>query len=199
MLSPQQYLYITSQERGLPQNWNKSENLKRIKETLDKIHTTFEILLTSRNLKQSYVNELFPAYKLDEFLGNLVMWNPQNKIEDENNKLEITRLMIRIGFSYFQQRFEDSALYSEKIKEANDLLEDLTKIADTQIEKEEKYHMPPKMEGSRLVVHGLCMSCYSPGSGYDKKQAVKNIRHKENCPYDKKDPDRFIHIIPKKK
>jgi len=197
LLSPQQYIFITSQEKVLPENWNKSENLKRISDMAGKILETLEILFASRNLTQKYLNELFPAWKLEEVIANFVRFNPDTPLEDENNKLELARHLVHIGIAYYEQRFQDSKLYANKIKETKDLLEDLNKIANTQIEKSKIYRIPPEMTRSKLLTYALCISCHAYASGLDKKQTVPKIRHKQECPYDKRDPERFIHIIPK--
>ena len=199
LLSPQQYLFLTSQEKGLPENWNKSENLSRISDLAGKIIETLEILFVSKNLTQKYLNNIFPAWRLNEVLGNMVTFNSEIPLEQESNKLEIARYLVTIGISYYEQRFQDSKLYAKKITETKDLLEDLNRIADTQIEKSKIYRVPPYITKSKTLAYGLCMSCHAYAGGFDKKQVIQKLRHKQECPYDKKDPDKFIHIIPKLK
>jgi len=183
----------------LPENWNKSENLSRISDLAGKIIETLEILFVSRNLTQKYLNTIFPAWRLNEVLGNMVQFNPDIPLEHENNKLELARFMVTIGISYYEQRFQDSKLYAKKIIETKELLEDLNRIADTQIEKSKIYRVPPDITRSKTLMYGLCISCHAYAGGFDKKQVIQKLRHKQECPYDKKDPDRFIQIKPKLK
>ena len=157
-LSPQQYLFLTSQDTLLPQNFNKSENLKRIQKEVDKMFETFKIIFFSSKLDQSYRNKLFSSYKIEEFLKLLTIYDRTTPLRDENNKLEIARHMIKIGFDYYQNRFQEATFFLSKINEINELLKSLNQLVSAETYEEEamnfyrmRKHMktPPEIYGDK--------------------------------------------------
>ena len=204
MLSQQAYLYLTSQNTLLSENFNKSEYLKRIQADIEKMFKTFEIILDSQKLEQSYLNKLFPAERIEEFLKLLTYFDDKIPPKDENNKLEIARHMIKLGFVYYQIRFKETKFFSKKIGEINELIEDLNKLTNDQSEEDEnlklyrlrkRMKIPPKITN---VSHwsAMCDVCWSYGSGNNFQEATRAIRHERECTFDKNDLERCIRPFP---
>lgn len=205
LLSPQQRDFITSRQT-LPHNFNKSENLRRVHTLVGKIFNTFEIILHSQKLDQAYINKLFPAEKIKSFLDFLVRYDHVNASIDENNKLEIARDIIRIGFSYYKERFKETKFFSAKIKEIDQLITDLNELSNLQVEEEEKLQLyrqrrgekvPPDMRqiGADTDWRARCDICWKWSTGKTKADAMKAIRHTKGCTYNKKDLENCIRTF----
>lgn len=206
MLSPQQYQFLKSQ-KTLSENFNKSENLKRIKKTVEKALETFDIILSSSVLDQTYLNELFPHYEVSNFITKLTRYDTVHTISQENNKLEIARTMITYGLIYYQTRFKKTQFFSKKINEIQDLLIDLNEIANAESQDSDamnfyrmrfKLRYPPDIRPSELEYYAVCMICWRYHSAEIKKLAIKSIRHEKNCVYKKELAEQCIKIIPPK-
>jgi hypothetical protein len=197
------YSYLTSQNT-LPENFNKSEYLKRLQKDVARIHNTFEIILASQKLDQSYVNKLFPAEKIKEFLDSLTYYDDKISPKGEGNKMEIARHMLKSGFVYYQRRFKETKFLSKKISEVNELIEDLNQLTSYQVEEEENlrlYRLRKRMKLPPKIISGnhwtaRCDICWSYGSGNDLKEATKAIHHERECNYDKNDLERCIRPFP---
>lgn len=217
MLSPQAYSFLTSQEMLLPQNFNKSEYLKRIQNDVEKMFSTFEIILSSQRLEPQYLSKLFPAERIQRFLSSLTYYDGKTLPKEENVRLEIARQMLRLGFVYYQRRFKETKFFSKKIGEINELIEDLNQITNYQIEEEDAIRMyqvrkglkaPPEIRPDQFY-KSLCMYCFNYGLGNNntEEEAIKNIRHERDCSYNKYRKNattkeqialvnqQFIHII----
>lgn len=206
MLSPQAYSYLTSQGMLMPENFNKSEYLKRIKLDVEKMLNTFMIILTSQKLDPAYLNKLFPSQKIGEFLNLLAGYSIDVLPMYQDNKLEIARQMVKIGFSHYQDRFKKTKFFSAKINEINELISDLNELANYQIEEEEKLQLyllrrnekvprDIRQMGGDDDWRARCDICWHWSTGKTKADAMKTINHGRGCTYDKKDLENCIRTL----
>ena len=203
MLSPQQYLFLTSQDTLLPKNFNKSENLGRVTALVEKMFKTFQVILSSQKLDQSHITKFFPPDRIKEFLDFLISYDPTIPLKDENNKLTIAKQMMEIGFDYYLQRFKETKFFSQKILEVKQLLKDLNDLSNFQVEEEEKLQLyrlrreektPPDIRqmGGDTVWRARCEICWRWSTGKLEIQTMKAIRHTKGCTYNKNDLENCI-------
>lgn len=208
LLSPQAYLFLTSQHDKLPQKFNKSEYIRRIGKEIARAFETFKIVLDSKEIDPEVMSEFFHPQKIESVLNKLTTFSWNNNIVSDQNGLVISEIMLKHGFKYFQLRYKETRLLSKQINEMKFLIEDLKTIALEEKKEEQKSQilkykkflgLPPKII-SETHWTALCMVCWVSGSGNDEKDAIKRIRHVKGCHYDKNDPDRCFKIyFPTKK
>lgn len=202
LLSPQAFLYLTSQHDKLPKDFNKSEYLKRIAKEVSRAFNTFKILLESKELSEKQMDELFSSKRIEQLVSKLTTFSWDSNIISDQNGLAISEILLKHGFKYFQLRYNETRLLSKQINEIKFLINDLKTIASEEKKEEQKSQilkyrkflgLPPKII-SETYWTALCMVCWVYGSGNNEKDAIKRVRHIRGCHYDKNDPDRCFKI-----
>ncbi|SHO47080.1 hypothetical protein NSIN_30342 [Nitrosotalea sinensis] len=204
LLSPQAYLFLTSQFDKLPKDFNKSEYTKRIGKEISKAFNTFKIVLDSDELTEKQMDDFFQHGQLDELLSRLTNFSWHNNIVSDQNGLSMAESMLKHGFKYYQLRFKETRLLSKYINEMKMLIEDLKIIAleekkDEQKSQVYKYRkflgLPPKID-SVPNWSAVCMICWVAGQDNTEKEAIKKIKHIKGCNYDKSDTSRCFKTYP---
>lgn len=191
LLSSGQYSYITSQIDEIP---NKSENLKRVSKKIEQAFKTFDLIIGSDKLDQEYKNKVFPDEKIIYFIDYLLRYNPQNPSALEENKQAIAKDMIKIGFTYFQERYKATTYLKKQIDDIQSLLDELNFLSQTQQAESEGMELyrlrkrsilPPITSPEKDDWLAECIHCYRKSLGVNRteSEAVKNIRHEKKCAY----------------
>lgn len=212
LLSPEAYFYVTSQTGKY--NPKHTPELRRRMKTLFEgilVHT-FEPVLQSNELSQDFKNELFDHERVKDFLMDLLVFDQENSTQEEQNKLFIIQDALNLSLTYLQQRFKEVSFVEDKINELKKLIDGLTELANKQSGEEQalKFYkvrasmkLPPTIMPQKNVIIAMCRICW----GYDpapinrrkkdvvKKEAIKGIRHRKYCLYDKKQIDRCVEIV----
>jgi len=208
LLSNNQYFYITSQEKKLSSDYNKSQELKRIEEKFQAAFKTFELISHSKSLSQAYKDKLFHSERISNFIGSLIFFEDENTRSEEINKQAIARQTLQHCFAYFQMRYKHSQFLSNKIKEIEGILLELDYLTKDQSEDDEalefyrmrsRMKLPPRIGGSKNSWYSVCIICWSYGAGNNKSQSMKEIRHHKHCLYDKNELERCIKVTPPSK
>ena len=204
LLSPNQYFYVTSQKDKLSPSFNKSQDVARIKKEVEKAFNTFTLIFESSQFSPEEINEMFSYARFRDLLIDLLKFVPELTQAESYNKLQIAQTCLQYGLSYFQQQYKETSFFYDKINEFEKLIVALNIIAQQDAEEEEslkfyktrgKMKLPPTIEPHETLTVAMCRICWEHYSGNSKSEAVKKIRHKKHCPYDKNDLDRCIEVI----
>ena len=207
LLSPNQYFYITSQKDNLSNNFNKSQDVDRIKEKVEQAFETFNLILSSSEFTQNQIDEMFPDGKLHDILMDLIKYDTDDSLAESRNKLLMAQTCLNRGLAYFQQRYSKVSFYSNKINEFKSLIDTLHILAEQEAEEEEglkfykargKMKLPPTIEQHETLHIAMCRICWSHYSAESDTNSIKGIRHTKHCPYDKNNLKRCIELIPPK-
>jgi len=188
LLSPEQYLYITSQTDIS----NPSEQKKRISKKIDQAFKTFDIILTSKSTPPNFINKVFESEKIYQFLDGLMRYDKEDSFADDDNKQTIAREMIRNGFAYFQSKYEKASYLGGEIEKFNTLLIQIDSISQTEKYRSESMEMykarsraitPPQIVPDKDYWNAECIYCFAYSLGINKteKEAIKNITHRKGC------------------
>ena len=134
LLSPQGYLYLTSQDKVS----NPSEQRRRITEKVQQSFKTFDIILHSNKIDQEYTDKVFPEHTITWFLKNLTYFNSKNTAELEENKLHIAEQMIKWGLFYYRIRFRRFRFFNKKFEEFENLFTEYKNFIGDQVQYTEK-------------------------------------------------------------
>lgn len=207
LLSPNQYFYITSQKDKLSPSFNKSQDVARIKKEVEKAFKTFSLIFESSVFSPEEINQMFPDSRIHDLLMDLLRYVPDLTQAESHNKLLIAQTCLKHGLSYFQQQYKETSFFYDKIQEFEKLITALNIIAQQDAVEEEglkfyktrgKMKLPPDIKQDNTLTIAMCRICWEHYSDNSKQEAIKKIRHKKHCPYDKNDPDRCIEIFPPK-
>jgi len=192
LLSNDQYLYLTSQT-DVP---NPSEQRGRIEEKVNQAFATFDIILFSDIITQDYKDKLFSVEKLTTFLDDFTRYDNQNLEQQEANKQEICKMMVKKGLSYFQDRYKGMELIKDNLKQANSLLSAIAFLTSSEIAEKgdmEFYRARQRSTVPQLVVAekdfwiAECKYCFNISIPHSntKNGAIKNLKHTKACRYTK--------------
>jgi len=207
LLSPNGFFYITSQKDKLSTYFNKSQELIRIKKEVGKAFKTFELILQSDELSQDQKDEMFSNRKIRDMLMDLIKYDSLESLVESRNKLSMAQSCLESGLEYFERRYSKVAFYHDKINEFKSMINALYMLADQEAHEEEdltfykvrgKMKLPPTIEQHQTEHTAMCRICWNHNSEHGKDEAIKGIRHKKHCPYDKNDLNRCIEDIPPK-
>ena len=211
-LSNEAYRYITSQHML----YNKKHVpmiRKRMKEHVGNIFTdTFSPILKSKEVTQEFKNELFNDERIEDFLSDLIGFDPEGSLKQEQNKQQIAFSMLRLATFYLGSRYKDTVFVEHKITEFKKLIEDLIEISQKQIDEIDIYDsvasrsgmkLPPAITPQYNMIICMCKLCWShhsePINKQDKQKVkdktIKKIRHKKKCGFDKNQIDRCIEAF----
>lgn len=207
LLSPNQYFHVTSQKDKLSPSFNKSQDVARIKKQVENAFNTFSLIFESSEFSPEEINEMFSDARFRDLLMDLLKYVPELTQAESYNKLRIAQTCLHYGLSYFQQQYKETTFFHEKINEFENLIDALNRIAQQDAEEEEslkfyktrgKMKLPPTIAPHETLTITMCRICWEHYSAHSKDEAIKKIRHKKHCPYDKNDLDRCIEIFPPK-
>ena len=207
LLSSSQYFYITSQKGKLSETFNKSQDLARIKKKIEQAFETFNLILSSSELTQEQIDEMFPDGKIHDLMMDLIKFNSEDTLAESRIKLLMAQTCLNHGLSYFQQRYSELSFYSDKIEEFKSLINTIHTLADQEAQEEEalkfyksrgKMKLPPTIEQHETLHIAMCRICWSHYSAESDINAIKGIRHAKHCNYNKNELKRCIEIIPPK-
>jgi len=134
LLSLEQYLYLTSQEKVN----NPSEQRRRIEEKVQQSFKTFEIILRSKKIDQKYIDKVFPEHNTTWFLRNLTYYKSQNTPEVEENKFHTAENMIKLGLFYYRIRFRKYHFIQKRLDEFEELLTEYRYFISQQVKEIEE-------------------------------------------------------------
>ncbi len=192
LLSNDQHLYLTSQT-DVP---NPSEQRGRIEEKVNQAFATFDIILFSDIITQDYKDKLFSVEKLTTFLDDFTRYDNQNLEQQEANKQEICKMMVKKGLSYFQDRYKGMELIKDNLKQANSLLSAIAFLTSSDIAEKgdmEFYRARKRSSVPQLVVAekdfwiAECKYCFNISIPHSntKYGAIKNLKHTKACRFTK--------------
>ena len=205
MLSSGQYHYIKSQKDKLGSSFNKSQDLDRIKEKIAQAFGTFELILKSTELSQEQKDEMISHGQFHGMLMDLINHDSLATVAESKNQLAMAKSCLERGLEYFERRYSKINFYHDKIEEFKKLIDALHMVSDQEAKEEEaltfykvrgKMQLPPKLEPHQTDHIAMCIICWNHHASKGKDNAIKGIRHKKHCPYDKNDLDRCITDIP---
>ncbi len=204
MLSPEAYSYVTSQT-GKYKKEHVPELRRRIKILFDNIFThTLSPVLLSDELTQDFKNELFENKRMHDFLMDLIRYEKDSSFAEEQNKQLIAQDMLNFGLAYFETRYSQVAFISDKIRELKMLIDALNYLAMQQAEEQQvsqfyktrgMMKLPPTVERHERTWNAMCRICWSHYSANTEKEAIKGIRHRKHCLYDKTQIKRCIEVF----
>ena len=134
LLSPQEYLFLTSQDKIS----NPSELRSRIADKVQQSFKTFDIILHSKRIDQKYVDKIFPEITITWFLKNLTYYGSKRAAELEENKIHIAEQMIKWGLFYYQMRFKRLRFFEKRFEEFEDLLLEYKNFISEQVQYSEE-------------------------------------------------------------
>jgi len=207
LLSPNQYFFTLSQKDKLSKSFNKSQDLARIKKTVEIAFNTFALILESNEFSREQIDEMFPAPKIRDLLMDLVKNDATETFSESLNKLLMAQSCLERGLLFFETRYKEVAFYHDKISEFKSLISTLTMLANQETEEENalkfykvrgKMKLPPTVQPHDTLTIAMCRICWEHYSAGSKEEAIKKIKHTKHCPYDKTDLDRCIETFPPK-
>jgi hypothetical protein len=143
--------------------------------------------------------------KFRGMLMDLINYDSLESLAESRNKLAMAQSCLERGLEYFERRYSKVTFYHEKIIEFKKMINALYMLADQEAQEEKdltfykvrgKMQLPPKLEPHQTEHIAMCIICWNHHTEHGKDNAIKGIRHKKHCPYDKNDLDRCITDIP---
>lgn len=190
-LSHAQKIWLNGQD--MPESFNVSKEKKRIISKVEQAWEIFVPVLRSKVVDQEFKDNLFANEKFDEFLDKLLETERSLPVIHEVNKTHIARQMILKGFSYFQTRYSTNELISKRVGEIWETVSAIDEMVDREkrdIEQANIIRMRKGLTTPPIIrrddhYHALCKQCwaFSYDINNNVKDAIKNIRHDDNCYY----------------
>ena len=168
---------------------------------------TFKYILRQDLFTQAEKNKFFPAHMVREFLYNFGLYDIENTEVEEQNKLDIAVASIEVALGYLENRYNELALASKEINNFREFLQMLQQITQRTAQDQrglEFYKLrhrrllPPSITPYEREFIAMCRICWEAHQNMDRDKAMKQIRHKKRCPYDRNDLERCIEVFPPK-
>jgi len=188
LLSNDQHDYITSQN-VVP---NPSEQRRRISEKIEQAFNTFDIILTHETVPRKFVDDLFPARRIYDFLRTLIRYEQENSVQKEANKQSIAQYLLSSGFQYFQDRYKETFILKKQIEDIDSAIRSIDYISRAQQEDNEAMALyrarsrskaPPNIVPEKDFWVAECIYCFnfSYGNNKTEEEAIKNLQHTKGC------------------
>ena len=190
---------ILKERNSLIDSVRRGRIIKKVEQSL----STLDIVATFGKIDYDL---LWKPYKIKSFLRALVRHDSTKTPIEETTKLLIAGDLIKIGLEYYTDAFRNMKIHSKKVKEMNDTIDAINEIIE--IERTEKkysklyamrkgYKFPPDLSkmGMDHQYGARCDICWHWSMGNTKQEALKGIRHHDNCNYKETTLENCIRIF----
>jgi len=204
-LSQAQLRYLNGQD--MPKSFNVSKEKKRIKNKAEQAWSIFLPILNSKIVDPQYKDEIFSHSRFETFLNELIKTERSYPASQEINKMNIAKMMIQKGFSFYQTRFELNPIINDEIQKIWSLLEMVQSLVDQELRnlkqadiiRMRKGQIHPPIIKRDEFYHARCVECwaYDLNISHSAEDVVFNITHNDGCGYllQAKDADHFKHQV----
>lgn len=188
-----------------PESLVDSVRRGRIIKKVGKSLSTLDAVASFNYNKIDY-DKLWQPYKLSSFLRALVRHDNTKPHNEETTKLLIAGDLIKIGLEYYTDTFSILKAHKEKIEEMKATIDAINEII--QIERDDKkysklyamrkgYKFPPDVKefGMAHEYRARCDICWHWSTGITEQEAVKSIRHHDNCNYKETTLENCIRVF----
>ncbi len=169
---------------------------------------TFKYILRQDLFTQAEKNEFFPAPMIREFLYNFGLYDIENTEAEEQNKLDIAVSSIEVSLGYLENRYNEMLLARKEINSFRDFLQMLRVVTQrTSYDQKglEFYKLrsrrliPPFITPAERTFIAMCRICWKDNEDKIRDKAMKQVRHKKQCPYREGKLEQVIEVFPPKK